>query len=167
MEINLSDIVKNDGSEKSFCDNVNIEPVKYMGLTVSFDGGVKVCGSVKNIGGALELRADVTGRLCTSCARCMKPVEEAFCAKVQETLVQEGMPSDGDDDVIVFSGYSLPLDEIVLNSIIVSMPVRYLCKEDCKGLCPMCGRDLNEGDCGCSSDVIDPRFEVLSKLCDK
>lgn len=105
MEINLSDIdKKRRGSEKSFCDNVNIEPVKYMGLRFRLDGGVKVCGSVKNIGGALELCADVTGKLCTSCARCMKPVEEAFCAKVQETLVQEGMQSDGNDDVIVFSG---------------------------------------------------------------
>lgn len=168
MEINLSDIVKNDGSEKSFCDNVNIEPVKYMGLTVSFDGGVKVCGSVKNVGGALELCADVTGKLCTSCARCMKPARGGVLRKgAGNACCRRGCRSDGNDDVIVFSGYGLPLDEIVLNSIIVSMPVRYLCKEDCKGLCPTCGRDLNEGDCGCSSDVIDPRFEVLSKLCDK
>lgn len=164
MEINLSEIVKSDGSEKSFQGQMNIEPVKYMGLTVTFDEGVGVRGTVRNIGGVLELEADVEGMLHTSCARCMKPVQEAFEAKVSETLVQEGTRADTVEDVIFFSGYSLPLDEIVLNSILVSMPVRYLCKEDCKGLCPTCGKDLNGGECSCSSDVIDPRFEVLSKL---
>ena len=167
MEINLSEIVKSDGSEKSFQGQMNIEPVKYMGLTVTFDEDVEVNGIVRNIGGVLELEADVTGTLHTSCARCMKPVQEAFDAKVSETLMQEGAQAELDQDVILFSGYSLSVDEIVLNSILVSMPVRYLCKEDCKGLCPTCGKDLNDGGCGCSSDVVDPRFEVLSKLCDK
>lgn len=166
MEINLSDIIKNDGSEKSFCETVAIEPVRYMGLEVSF-GKAEVRGSVKNISGAVELKAQVDGALSTSCARCMKPVEKTFCAQIAETLLQEGDRREGNDDAVIFEGYSLPLDEIILNSILVSMPVRYLCKDDCMGLCQICGRDLNEGECGCRSEEIDPRFEVLSKLCDK
>jgi len=77
---------------------------------------------------------------------------------------EEALDNDSDGDVIVFSGYSLPLDEIVLNAILVSMDVRYLCSEDCKGLCPVCGKNLNVEACDCKSDVIDPRFEALSKL---
>lgn len=167
MELNLSEIIKNDGSEQDFRGQIDIEPVKYMGLTVSFDGGVEVCGSVKNIDGVMELTADVSGKLQSNCARCMKPVEEAFCVKMEETLAQEGTQAAENEDVIVFSGYSVPLDEIVLNSILISMPVRYLCREDCKGLCPTCGKDLNEGDCGCKREEIDPRLEVLSRFYDK
>ena len=95
----------------------------------------------------------------------MKPVEEAFCIKMEETLVQEG--TQAAEDLIVFGGYSVALDEIVLNNILIHMPIRYLCREDCKGLCPMCGKDLNEGECGCKREEIDPRLEVLSRFYDK
>ncbi len=172
MELNLSDIVKNEGSKKSFCEQIKIEPVKYSGFEVSFNGDVSLSGSVKNVSGVLELKAEAKGRLATQCARCLESIEKEFCAVVDETLLQEDaenadVQNIGESDVIVFSGYSLPIDEIVLNSILVSMDVKYLCTDDCKGLCSVCGTNLNVAQCNCKSDYIDPRFEVLSKLCDK
>lgn len=172
MELNLSDIIKNEGSEKSFCENVNIEPIKYMGLEVAFDKDVKVCGSVKNVSGVLQLIADVDAHISTKCARCLCDVKKEFSIKVAETLMQEGaadtkVDSQDDGEIIVFSGNTLLLDEIVLNNILVNMEVKYLCSPDCKGLCSVCGKNLNTDKCDCSTDFIDPRLEVLSKLCDK
>ena len=167
MELNLTDIVKSDGSEKRFSERLCLESVKYMGLEVRFDEGVLVDGCVKNVSGVLELDMKVSCKIFTQCARCLESVERELCVDVRETLLQEGeeaLDNDNDSDVIVFSGYLLPLDEIVLNAILVSMDVRYLCSEDCKGLCPVCGKNLNVESCDCKSDIIDPRFEVLSKL---
>lgn len=164
MDINLSDVIKNDGSEKSFCEKIEIEPVKYMGLEVLFKDGAEVRGTVRNVSGVLEMSAVVTGKLVTSCARCLKTIEKGFRAKVAETLVRDEDVLDGNEDVIVFSGQSVPIDEIVLNSILASLEVRYLCSPDCKGLCPKCGKNLNEGECKCCNEEIDPRLEVLSRL---
>ncbi len=168
MELNLTDIVKSDGSEKRFSDKLSLEPVKYMGLEVRFDEDVFVEGCVKNVSGVLELDMKISCKIFTQCARCLESVERELCENVRETLLQEGEEgldnNDNDGDVIVFSGYLLPLDEIVLNAILVSMDVRYLCSEDCKGLCPVCGKNLNVESCDCKSDIVDPRFEVLSKL---
>ncbi|MGB9809870.1 MAG: YceD family protein, partial [Caldanaerobacter sp.] len=51
-----------------------------------------------------------------------------------------------------------------LHFVILSLPMKFLCKEDCKGLCPICGTNLNYGSCSCKREDIDPRLEVLSKL---
>lgn len=164
MDINLSDIINNDGSEKSFCVKIELECVKYMGLELVFKDGAEVKGTVKNIGGVIKLTADVSGTLGTRCARCLKQIDKEFCTEIDETLVREDTAFDENDDVIIFSGQSVPIDEIALNSILVGIETRYLCSEDCKGLCPKCGKNLNEGECDCHNSAVDPRLEVLSKL---
>ena len=60
--------------------------------------------------------------------------------------------------------YQLPLDELVEEELILNLPSKNLCRKDCRGLCPKCGKNLNEGLCGCRSDTIDPRLEVLRQL---
>ncbi len=172
MELNLSSIIKNEGSEKSFCENVKIEPIKYMGLEVAFNEDVNVCGSVKNVSGVLQLACDVNTQIFTNCARCLCDVKKEFSIRIEETLMQEGetsakVNSKDDGEIIIFSGNTLLLDEIVLNNILVNMEVKYLCSPDCKGLCSVCGKNLNTQKCDCITDFIDPRLEVLSKLCDK
>ena len=55
-------------------------------------------------------------------------------------------------------------DEVVISDIILNYPQKYLCKDDCKGLCPECGKNLNEGDCGCNKTQVDSRLEILKQL---
>ena len=68
---------------------------------------------------------------------------------------------------VIYSGNSLELDEIVLNSFLMNVPGKFLCKEDCKGLCPQCGQDLNLGDCDCDNDTFDPRWAALKEIMEK
>lgn len=167
MDINLSDIIKNGAQSIDFEGDVSTEPIKYMGLEISFENGLEVKGSVKaGTDGVAMLDALVRGVLVTSCARCLKPVKKDFCAKISETLVREDSGQQI-EDAIIYEGYSLPLDDIVVDCVLTNVEVKYLCSEECKGLCPKCGKDLNEGDCGCKTDFIDPRLEVLSRFCDK
>ena len=60
----------------------------------------------------------------------------------------------------------LEVDELVYTEVILNLPSKHLCKADCKGLCFKCGKNLNEGDCGCKSDEPDPRFAKLRELLD-
>ena len=70
----------------------------------------------------------------------------------------------GDYDLRVIEGDELDLDELIYSDIILLTPTKFLCKEDCKGLCPTCGKNLNEGDCACAKQQTDPRLEALRQL---
>lgn len=167
MDINLSDIIKNGADRIDFEGVVELEPISYMGMRISFESVACVKGCVRaGADSVAVLEADVSGELCTECARCLKPVKKSFSAKLSETLVREDSEQKP-EEAVVYEGFTLPLDELVADCIITNIEVKYVCSEECKGLCPKCGKDLNEGDCGCSTDFIDPRLEVLSRFCDK
>ncbi len=166
MFIDLSELVKNTGSEKDFCGDVCLESIRYMGEEIRFDGPVKVEVNVKNVGGVLCLSGHAQCVVLVSCGRCREPLTENVGFDIDESLVYEGsnVQINDEDDVIVFSGYRLELDEIVSNYVFMNLPIRYLCSEDCKGVCFKCGKNLNEGECGCDRQEIDPRLEALKKL---
>jgi uncharacterized protein len=66
--------------------------------------------------------------------------------------------------VSVFDGSAIDVDEIVKEQILLAVPTRMLCREDCKGICPECGADRNTGECNCVTNDIDPRWAALKKL---
>ena len=66
--------------------------------------------------------------------------------------------------VSVFDGKGIDVDEVVKEQILLAVPTRMLCREDCKGICPECGTDLNKGECACKKDDIDPRWAALKNL---
>ena len=78
-----------------------------------------------------------------------------------ETEIDMNHPADSEDEMPYVSGYSLDVDLFVSDELYVNMPMQVLCKEDCKGLCPKCGKDLNKGDCGCDKTVLDPRMAKI------
>ena len=77
--------------------------------------------------------------------------------------------SDVDDnpDISMLEGTSIDLDEIIYTNLFLNLPSKQLCSDDCKGLCPICGGNLNKTDCGCKSDTTDPRFDILDNLLGK
>ena len=80
-------------------------------------------------------------------------------------LVREVSDEDNDSYIVV-ENESIDLDELFYSDIVLEIPISYVCKEDCKGLCPQCGKNLNKGSCDCKTNQIDPRLEVLKKLID-
>ena len=68
---------------------------------------------------------------------------------------------------LVIENGKLDLDEEIREELLLSFPMRFLCREDCPGLCPKCGKPLSQGDCGCPTTEPDPRLAVLKKLFDK
>ena len=163
MIIDVSSILKEFGGKISFDNEAEIPDLSFGGSEYRFGGPLSVKGGVSNTGGALALKADVSGMVTTQCARCMRDIDVPIEFAISETLMRdddEETVSD-DEDVIIFGGNTVELDEIIENNFIMNLSPRYLCSEDCKGLCPRCGKDLNDGDCGCVDDEIDPRWAAL------
>ena len=82
-------------------------------------------------------------------------------------LVVQEVQEDDRDDMYLIDGQSIELDDIIIPALLLEVDFAYYCKPDCKGLCPKCGKNLNEGPCSCSTREIDSRLAVLQKLLDK
>ena len=160
MKIDVSSILKEAGGQIEIDGCVKLPDTKFLG-EYRFPEPIKVKGGVSNNGKSLILRADAEGVMITSCARCMKEISVPVSFRMDENLAREDSGIDEDADVILFRDNEIELDDIVYDNFLMNVEGKYLCKEDCKGLCPECGKDLNEGDCGCSKDNIDPRWSAL------
>lgn len=116
-------------------------------------------------GGVLDLKADVRAKIVTSCARCLKEIDLPLDFDFSETLVLSGQDTTADaDSVIFFEGKEIDVGELTVNNLLLNLSTKYLCKDDCKGLCPKCGQNLNESDCDCDFVEIDPRWEKLKNF---
>ena len=162
MKINIASVLRNDGASKEFTGNVELGNLEYMGSTLSFEEPLKVNGKVYSIGGALEISADITGEYTSVCSRCGKPVSAEISAQLFESIDSEF--SEIDEECITVSGNVIDISGSIDACIFDELPMQPLCMEECKGLCPVCGIDLNENECNCDDTVYDPRFAIFRNL---
>jgi uncharacterized protein len=117
--------------------------------------------------------ADVQGVAVLPCARCLEPVEAPLVFRVEETFVptidiMTGRPlavEEEDRALWIDERHILDLEEILRQDALLAAPVHPLCRADCRGLCPTCGKNLNEGPCDCRPEP-DPRWSALLGLLD-
>ena len=138
---------------------------------VSFPSPMKVKGDITNTAGYMRMRLDATIDYHTMCARCLKALDGSFAFSLEKTVAPKEVLSDLDEDklddyAIIEDGF-LDIDEHLLMELETEFPLRFLCREDCKGLCQKCGKDLNEGECDCPKKEIDPRLAPLQRLLDE
>ena len=100
------------------------------------------------------------------CARCLAATETSVEAEVEEAFIRDkGQEREVDDDQYMYSGHVLELDEAVRTALLLEMPSRVLCKEDCRGLCDQCGANLNINECSCQKDLTHRNpFSALASL---
>ena len=121
-------------------------------------------GTVKNSAGVLLLHGTVETTLHGVCDRCAKPFLRKVSYPLDAVLVRElEREEDADEWVFLLEHDCADLTDIVRTAFVLNMDSRLLCREDCKGLCFRCGKDLNEGPCGCQAEA-DPRLAVLKTL---
>ena len=131
---------------------------------VDFKEPITVTGYVKNMAGYMVLSADVKVTYHTMCARCAEPVSSILEISFEKDIASRGEVSEDNDDYIIIEDKKLDLLPPVEEEIMLEMPSRTLCKEDCLGLCQKCGKNLNEGDCSCEKKEVDPRLAILKTL---
>jgi uncharacterized protein len=121
-------------------------------------------GVVSNEAGILHMRGSITADMLCVCDRCGQEFESTKETAVDAVLVEE--ESEDNPELFVLEGTEIDPQEVLSTCFILDMETKFLCREDCKGLCARCGRNLNLGPCGCGKE-IDPRFAVLEQLLDK
>jgi len=118
------------------------------------------------------VRGHLEGSLQVSCSRCLKrfsqPIEADFdllLAPGPETVGQEEEElSKADLDVDFYSGEVVNLESILREQILLALPLKPLCAETCRGICPHCGADLNQETCQCAAEDSDSPFAILKKI---
>ncbi len=121
----------------------------------------------------------VKGKLATSlevaCARCLDPVvhevERSFDLLYRPLGIDSGHAelsvTDAEAEIGYYQGEGLLLEDTLREQVLLALPLKSICREDCKGLCPLCGKNLNEVQCSCVDEVEDPRWSALKEIRDK
>lgn len=131
---------------------------------------LEIDGTLAHAGDFYVLKAQVSTRLKLECTRCLANFEEDFLLNIEEELrrvssedrLDELEPEDS--LYSTFTGQQIDLREIVMEHMVIGLPIKRLCREDCKGLCPTCGEDKNVTHCQCEEESIDPRLQALKQL---
>ncbi len=140
------------------------------GLTLK--SAVEVAGEASLKNSEVRLRGTVTAEIEVGCDRCLtgvpKSVRQSFDAAfipVTEDVQQPSVELAADDlSVGIYEGNVFDLREFAREQLLLSLDTRTLCREDCKGLCPTCGVDLNAEACACEREEVDPRWAALAQL---
>ncbi|RCK75807.1 MAG: hypothetical protein IGBAC_1082 [Ignavibacteriae bacterium] len=112
----------------------------------------------------LKTEIDTDGNF--ECDRCLTTFSRHIHTAYTLMYLYQAQEFEIENEIQVINRDTVFIDlaEDVRQYILLAIPIKLLCKEDCKGLCPSCGKNLNEGKCNCNTDFIDPRWEALSKL---
>ncbi len=165
MKLDITNLL--NGIEKSISVDytLNLDDLSY-GTYYPIKDGAKVCGKVYGKANVVYLEAEVSFKFSGFCDRCAEDVNRDMGFSLNKIVVSELANEDDDkEDYIIVQDAVLDIDEIVREEVQLFLPSKILCREDCKGLCFKCGKNLNLGDCGCKKEV-DPRMAALLELLD-
>jgi len=129
---------------------------------------LEVLVSVAEADQGYVLTAEVTGEAQLTCHRCLEAFSKPLDLAINALAVFDSASTveNEDAEVIEISAQSNYIDatQLVYDGILLNLPYKLLCREDCKGLCDQCGQNLNHGTCDCEQETIDPRWEKLKEI---
>lgn len=163
MIIEFSDLLARNGRKKEIKLSFEFEPVEFEGDQIKAVSMVDVDGVVTSDGDVLVLNANIKTQLELQCARCLDTFIYPIDIDIEERFTKNKELQD-DDDLIFVMGDTLDITQIAENSIISTLPIKRLCTEDCKGLCPECGVNRNHESCKCENFDVDIRLAKLREL---
>ncbi|MCD8026070.1 MAG: DUF177 domain-containing protein [Clostridiales bacterium] len=164
MLFELKSVFQNEGEAKQVNYRLDMADVSVDGV-FPFKTPIDVTAEASNRASLIGLRIDVCFDYVRNCDRCGEEFSTAVKKSFSHKLVQN-LIDDGNDDYIETPDFKLELDELVISDILLSLPQKNLCRKDCRGLCQICGQNLNTGSCSCDKRQIDPRLEILKQLMD-
>ena len=164
MKMNIRQLFDVVGESRSFSEVFDYSNEELYG-GYPFQSPVDCSGKIENRAGVVRLVLCVKFSLNLVCDRCLEPFVREENLQFTHILVQK-LDSDADEDYILCPAGELDLDDLVRTDVLLELPTKVLCSEDCKGLCEQCGQNLNFGSCKCEKQQIDPRLAVLSQLLD-
>ena len=163
MLLDVSKIKNEPGGTLPFSVSLDLGDLDFSGCRAVVP--VEARGSVRNTAGVYVMSGEVTALMQGLCDRCAKEVTRQMNFPLHAVLADELTGKEGEEDPWLFllDGDQADLEDIVTTTFVLGMESKFLCSDECKGLCPRCGKDLNLGPCDCRPEP-DPRFAVLQQL---
>jgi uncharacterized protein len=166
MKIVIADI-PDEGLILDIQEKLNTEDVSLTSPVIS-----KL--SLNKVGREIIIAGRLKADMEFQCSRCLKDFRQSLDIPVnvvyhpvEDAVMEKHALKDDQMDMGFYQGDELDLQELLKEQILLNTQMKPLCNEQCRGLCPKCGKDLNEGQCNCSQKEIDPRLEVLKKFLEK
>ncbi len=151
------------------CDNVTFKlQLDFSDVNVNgsyIEDPLDVDLLIENHAGLVSMSANVVVGINTTCDRCATDMYKKYNYSFSHVIVpslSENMPCD----YVEAKDFNLDIYDVIMSDVLLELPTKFLCKDTCKGICPNCGKNLNEGNCKCYKGMVDPRFEILRQLID-
>jgi len=172
MKLDLSEIAFHLGKRIKY--EIDEPPIKDIDESIKSVEPIKGEVTFNNTGNHIVARGYIKTVIEVDCSRCLVeyrmdldlPIEEEFriAGHTPDMLGEQGEELNEEEKEPLFVDNIFDLSEFIRQSIITAVPIKPLCMEACKGLCPYCGQNLNEGECGCSQEPINPKLARLKEL---
>lgn len=164
MLVDISDVLLNTGKVKKYTIKYGLDSFSYKNgdyrVVSSEPFEIEVVSLDKN---KLNIRGQGEIFLAIPCNRCLTDVDTIIDISIDEEI---DMDADVEEQNFV-EGHNIDVDKMLETEIFLNIPGKVLCDEDCKGICMVCGKNLNEGECGCDRFVPDPRMAAINDIFDK
>lgn len=167
MIINLAEIMSIKGNVEHIQAPIELENFCMEGIEYSFASKSFVDLTITHLGDRkVKVEGEAKLSLLIPCNRCLENVETWFELKISQDLdfTQDSNERIKELDEIKIDGYNLDVDLLVYNEILINFPMKVLCDEDCKGICKVCGTNLNKSSCNCDTAASDPRMSVIRDI---
>ncbi|MEE3480600.1 MAG: DUF177 domain-containing protein [Lachnospiraceae bacterium] len=167
MKLDLSLDLQKGAFEKDVTLPFDITTVQVSGDMRPVSGPEEVSFHVESDGSRLCVTGEAETVVTYPCDRCLKDTKVPLTAEVSlEFPLSDGriVLNPEDPETYVENGNTIDLSAVLSEEILIGKPEKVLCKPDCKGLCPVCGQDLNEGTCNCEKTVPDPRMQQFQDV---
>jgi len=174
MKFRLEDITK-EGQEATFFQSEGWLDERLKGeekRTFHFTGPIRVHLNLSKVGRVVRVRSQTETRGKWLCARCLEPFSLVLTSEFNTTLkprpdfvlLEEAELTREDLDIDFYEGEEIDLTLLVQDQVLLTLPQKPLCREECRGLCPRCGKNLNREVCSCPPRFMDSRFEPLKNI---
>ncbi len=170
--VDVGNLIRSPGLRKREEHAGHLPGLAVLGVNVPPDAEVSVDLVLEAMDGrSIVASGTVATAWAAECSRCLRPIRGEVVSEVRELFEDPTRISDdveastlGDQDIYPLHGEQVDLEPLARDAVLLALPPAPLCAEDCAGLCPVCGADRNEADCGCDTTVRDERWAALDAL---
>ncbi|HEY8530994.1 MAG TPA: DUF177 domain-containing protein [Limnochorda sp.] len=181
MELQVGRLMREQGRTQVFTADEPCPPDLLEAGVEACRGPVHIEGRATSTGAGVLVQGRVTVPVTMVCSRCLSPYPLELEAEFEEEFVPRSRPrpqgedeeataegrnpvAGDEDEVEYFDNHRIDLGPLIREQLLMALPMKSLCRDDCRGLCPVCGHNLNLGACDCQVDETDPRLAVLREL---
>ena len=141
---------------------MDLSELEFLGVK-PLEAPVAINGKIVSRAGIVESQLNCEVEYSAPCDRCGEEHTERYSFSICRTIVTS-LENEENDEIVVAADMQLDLEDFCYADIVMSLPTKFLCKDTCRGLCPICGKNLNLGSCNCETKEIDPRLAALADL---